>query len=40
MGIGPWVRVPVGMGMGNDSATCDLQNELKNVIFGGEPNEI
>ncbi len=37
---GPQVRVPVDMGMGNDSATHGLQNKLKNVIFGGEPNEI
>ena len=37
---GARVRVPPGMGTGNDSATRDLQNEPKNVIFGGELNEI
>ena len=37
---GSRVRVSSGMGTGNDSATRDLQNKPKNVIFGGELNEI
>ena len=37
---GSQVKVLVGMGMGNNLATRDLQNEPKNVIFGGELNEI
>ena len=37
---GSQVRVPVGMGTGNDSPTRDLQNKPKNMFFGGELNEI
>jgi len=37
---GSRVRVPVGTGTGNDSPTRDLQNESKNMFFGGELNEI
>jgi hypothetical protein len=37
---GSRVRVPAGMGTGNDSTTRDLQNEPKNIFFGGELSEI
>jgi len=37
---GSQVRVLAGMGMGNNSPTCGLQNKPKNMFFGGELNEI
>jgi len=34
------VKISVGIGIGNNFPTRDLQNMSKNIFFGGELNEI